>query len=97
MEIAVVAEAKQVKLQALALHHSHVGDVTDADFRKIGLPGDGAETGELGAVELHPIVVVLMLVDEGLQHLGRIIHPVFSFLSERLQSLFFSCLHIIKL
>ena len=79
MEIAVVAEAKQVKLQALALHHSHVGDVTDADFRKIGLPGDGAEAGELGAVELHPIVVALMLVDEGLQ------------------SLFFSCLHIIKL
>ena len=38
--------------------------VADAYFGKVGLSGNGAEGCELGAIESHPIVVALVLVDE---------------------------------
>ena len=82
VEVAVVAETKQVEFQAFAFHHAAVGQVTDADFRKVGLPGDGAETGELGAVEAHPIIVVGVLVFKGFQNFRRIIAAIFRFLAE---------------
>ena len=62
VEVAVVAEREEVQLQALALHHTFVGNIHDANLRKVGLTGDGAEGGELGAEELHPIVMVGMHV-----------------------------------
>ena len=76
VEGTVIAEAEEVELEALALDHLHVGDVADVYGRIVGLPGDGAEAGELGAVEAHPVVSLLMLVREGLEHLGGIVLPV---------------------
>ena len=76
MEGTMIAEAEEVELEALALDHLHVGDVADVYGRIVGLPGDGAEAGELGAVEAHPVVSLLMLVREGLEHLGGIVLPV---------------------
>ena len=43
VEIAVVAETEEVKLQTLALHHLHVRNITDADLCKIRLSRDRAE------------------------------------------------------
>ena len=76
MEIAVVAEREEIQLQALALHHAPFGDVHDADFRKVRLACNGAQRGELGAEELHPVVMARVLVLESLQHLGGVISTV---------------------
>ena len=90
MEVAVVAEGEEIELQALAFHHLHIGDIADTDLRKVGLTRDGTERGELGAVEPHPVVVLLMLVGEGLQHLRGIIHLIFGLGTQRLETLVFS-------
>ena len=66
MEVAVIAERKQVQLQTLALHHATVGDIKNADFRKVRLSGDGTQRGELRAEELHPIIIVWVPVLERL-------------------------------
>ena len=38
MKIAMITETKQIQLQALALHHFHIRQVGDTDFRKSGCP-----------------------------------------------------------
>ena len=76
MEGTVITEAEEVELEALALDHLHIRDIADVYGRIVGLSGDGAEAGELGAVEAHPIVIALMLIGEGLEHLGGIVLPV---------------------
>lgn len=77
VEVAVVAEAEQVQLERLALHHAHIGHVGDIDGGEVGLAGDGAQARELGTVELHEVVVARVLVLEGLQYrrvvVGRVL------------------------
>ena len=85
VEIAVAAEAEQIELQALGLHHADVRHVADADFREVGLAGDGAQGGELRAVEAYPVVVVGMLVLEGFQHFGRVVLAVGRFVAQALE------------
>ena len=53
VESAVIAETEEIELQTLALHHFHIGNVADADFRKIGLSRYRAKAGELRAVETY--------------------------------------------
>ena len=62
MEIAMIAERKEIELQALALDHTLIGQVADANLGKIRLARYGAQTCKLGAVEAHPIVVLGMFV-----------------------------------
>lgn len=38
VESSVIAEAEQIELQALALHHLDIGDIANTDFRKSGCP-----------------------------------------------------------
>ena len=73
VEVAVVAEAEEVELQALALHHQRARDVVDDDVTKVGLAGLGAQGGELGAIQSHKVLVLGMFVLKRLQHLGRIV------------------------
>ena len=68
MEIPVVAEAEKIELQRFALHHFYTGDIGDIDRGKVRLSGDGAQTGELGTVELYKVVTILVLVFKGLKH-----------------------------
>ena len=63
VEVAMVAEAEQVQLQALAFHHALARHIGDVDGGEVGLAGDGAQAGELRAVELHEVVVARVLVD----------------------------------
>ena len=67
MEIPVVAEAKQVQLQAFALDHALARHVGDVDCGEVWLPRDRTQAGELGAVELHEVVVARVLVLERLE------------------------------
>ena len=80
VEIAVVAEREEVEFQRLRLHHPDIGDVRDHDVGKVRLSCDRAEAGELRAVELHPIVILRVLVHEGLEHLWRIILLIYGLL-----------------
>ena len=73
MEIAVVAEAEQVELQALALDHALARDIIDNDMAEVGLARLGTQRGELGTIERHHIFVLRVLVLEGLQHVGTVI------------------------
>ena len=76
MKISMVAEAEQIKLEALALHHFPVRKITDADFRKIRLAGNGTEAGELRTVETYPVIVVRVFVGECLQHFRSVIPAI---------------------
>ena len=96
VEIAVAAEAEEIELQALALHHPPVGDVADADLREIRLPGDRAERREFGAVEAYPVVVPGMLVLESLEHAGIVVLAVGGLPAESLELFAFSC-HILNI
>ena len=88
VEIAVAAETEQIEFQALALNHAHVGNVGDADLRKVRLAGNGAERREFRAVETDPVIVLLVHVLEGLEHLRRIVLTVLDLRSEGLQVVF---------
>ena len=73
VEVAVIAEGEEVEFQTLALDHLLVGYIGDDYFGEVGLAGDGTEAGKFGTIELDPIVVVGMFVDEGFEHLGGIV------------------------
>ena len=77
VEVAVISEAKQVELQALAFHHFMVGEIVDAYFCEVGLPCDGAEAGEFRAVEAHPIVVARVFVFKALEDFWGVVVAVF--------------------
>ena len=73
VEAAVIAEAEEIEFEALALHHSSVGEVADAYLCEVGLSGDGAECRELRAVEAYPVVVIGVFVFESFQHFGIVV------------------------
>lgn len=75
VEIPVIAEAEEIQLERLALHHLDVRDIADIDRSKIRLPGDRAEAGEFRAVELDEVIPVRVLVVKGLQY-TRIVRVV---------------------
>ena len=85
----VVAETEEVELEALALDHAFAGNVVDLYGGEVGLPGDGAEAGKLGAIEAHPVVVFGVFVGEGFQHLGGIVLPIGSLMSQQSKLRFF--------
>ena len=91
----MAAEAEQIELEALALHHPPVGDVADADLREIRLPGNRAQCREFRAVETHPIIVVGVLVLEGLEHAGIVVLAVSGLPAEGLELFTVSC-HILN-
>ena len=91
VEIAVIAEREQIEFQALALHHALIRHVVDVDRGEIGLTRDRAEARELGAVELHEVVVFGMFVLEGLQHLRCVIGGIaYLLVSQQFQAFIFA-------
>ena len=76
MKVAVVAEAEQIELEALALDHADARDVVDDDAPKVGLPRLGTQRGELRAVERDQVVVLGVLVVKRLKHLWRVAEAV---------------------
>lgn len=90
VEVSMITETEKIEFQALALDHFHVRDVADTDFSKVRLARDRTEACEFRAIESYPIVVFLMLVYEGLQYFRGVIHLVFGFMTQGVQSLLFS-------
>lgn len=64
MKIAMVTETEQVEFQAFGLNHTFVGHIGNLDFRKVRLPGNRTKAREFRTVELYPIIIVRMLIDE---------------------------------
>lgn len=89
VEIAMVAEAEQIQLQALAFHHAFPRNIGNVDGGEIGLARDGAQAGELGAVELHEVIVARVLVDEGFQHARVIVGWILGMLVSQQRNAFF--------
>jgi len=73
VEVAMAAEGEQIELERLRLHHLDIGDIGDDDVGKVRLASDGTQRGELRAIELHPVVVLLMRILESLKHFGCIV------------------------
>lgn len=90
VEVSMISETEKIEFQALALDHFHVRDVADTDFSKVRLACNRTEACEFRAIESYPIVVFLMLVYEGLQYFRGVIHLVFGFMTQGVQSLLFS-------
>lgn len=90
VEVSMITETEKIEFQALALDHFDVRDVADTDFSKVRLARDRTEACEFRAIEPYPIVVFLMLVYEGLQYFRGVIHLVFGFMTQGVQSLLFS-------
>ena len=84
MEITMIAETEEIQLQTLRLHHPLTRNIQDLDLSKVRLTRDGTKRRKLRTVELHPIVVLRMLVLECLQHLWGIVHPVLGLLAKLL-------------
>ena len=81
VEVTVVTEREEIELQALRLHHALAWQIEYLYLCKVWLTRNGAERGELRTVELNPIVVFLMQVLEGLEHIGVVVHRVRSLLA----------------
>ena len=90
VEVSMITETEKIELQALALDHFHVRDVADTDFSKVRLARNRTEACEFRTIESYPIVVFLMLVYKGLKYFRSIIHLVFGFMTQGVQSLLFS-------
>ena len=62
MEVTVIAEAEEIKFQALAFHHLLVGQITDADLGKVRLSRNRTQACELRTIETYPVIILRMLV-----------------------------------
>ena len=89
VEVAMIAEAEEIELEALAFDHLDIRNIADDNVCEVRLTCDGTEACKLWAVELDPVVVVLMLVDERLQHFWSIILSVHCLLVAKERESFF--------
>jgi len=82
MKSSVIAEAEEVKLQALAFDQLLIGNIAKVNCRKVGLTGYGAKACKFGTIEFDHRVVLRMLVIEAFQHFRGIFKQIFAFVSE---------------
>lgn len=78
----VIAEAEEVKLQALAFDQLLIRNIAQVDGGKVGLTGYGAQAGKFGTIEFDHRVVLRMLVVEAFQHFRGIFKQIFAFVAE---------------
>ena len=81
LEVAMVTEGEEIELQTLRLYHALGRNIHDLYLRKVRLSSDRTERRKLRTIELHPLVVVLMLVLKGFQYLWCIVHLILGLLA----------------
>ena len=94
MKVAMIAEGEKIELEALRLHHTLTGQVHDLYLGKVWLTSDGTQRSELRTVELHPVVVLRMLVLEGLKQRWVVLGGILGLASKQLQ-LFVGSWHVL--
>ena len=90
VEVSVVSEAEKIEFETLAFNHLDVRDIADAELCEVRLSCNRTESGELRAVETHPVVIALVLVFECLQYLRCVVHSVFGLAAKGLETFLFS-------
>lgn len=76
MEVTMIAEGKEIELEALALNHALARYIGNIDVSEVRLPGLRTESRELRAVEGHKILTVRVFVLKSLEQRGGIIGGV---------------------
>lgn len=85
MEVTVIAEGKEVKLEALRLNHALVGHIHNLYLSEVGLAGDGTQRGKLRTIELYPVVVLTMLILKSFEQRRIVIGGILCLSSQQLQ------------
>ena len=73
VEIAVIAERKEVEFERLRLYHLLPWNVGNVDCGEVGLPRLGAERGELRTMESNQILVFRMFVYKSFEDFGSVV------------------------
>ena len=73
VEIAVIAERKEIELERFRLHHLLTRDIGNVDCGEVGLPRLGAERGELRTMESNQILVFRMFVYKSFEDFGSVV------------------------
>ena len=81
VEITMIAETEKIEFEALAFDQTLVRQVIDDYLSKIGLTCDRTQRGEFWTLEMNPVVVLRVLVQETLEHFWCIILPVLCLLA----------------
>lgn len=96
VEITMIPETEKVEFQTLAFHHLHIWNIAYDDIGEVWLTCDRTKAGKFRAVEFHPVIVLLMFVDECFENFRSVILFVDGFfVPEKCQSLFVGSLHIL--
>jgi hypothetical protein len=66
VEMPLIAERPEVELEALELDAERIGYIGDVQRREVGLPGHGADAGELGGFEADLIIALRRRIGESL-------------------------------
>ena len=96
MKVAMIAEREEIKLQALALNHSHVWHILNLYLCKVWLTCNRTERSELWTVEQYPVVILWMFILKALKHLRSVVLTIFSLLTKRLKVIIFAICHNIN-
>ena len=80
VEIAVIAEAEQIKFQRFALDHFFSRNIGNIYRSEVRLTCYRAKTCELRTVELYEIIVIRVLVWKGLKNSRIVVEAVFGIL-----------------
>ena len=89
VEVAVVAEGKQIELEALAFHELLIRHIGNVDGGKVWLASDWAKAGEFWAVEFDKVVVFRMFVIEGFENVRGVIGVIGDVLIAKQGQVFF--------
>ena len=73
VEIAVIAERKEIELERFRLYHLLPWNVGNVDCGEVGLPRLGAERGELRTMESNQILVFRMFVYKSFEDFGSVV------------------------
>ena len=87
MEIAMVAEAEEIQLQAFRLHEPLAGNIADCENGEIRLPRLRAERGEFRRCKRDPVIAAAHAVGECFEDGGIVIGGSGAFAAQRFQSI----------
>ena len=84
MEVAVISETEEVKLERFTFYHVLVRDIGNINGSKIRLAGFRAQAGKLGTVEFDEIIPVCMFIGNPFQQSRIVIVGILGILAAQL-------------
>lgn len=84
MEVAVISETEEVKLERFTFYHVLVRDIGNINGSKIRLAGFRAQAGKFGTVEFDEIIPVCMFIGNSFQQCRIVIVGILGILAAQL-------------